>query len=383
MGKNKSKSEIKEVLNSLKYHKSSNINDEPDKVDNDSADNIVADNNCNMISIYEGRTNFLQQHLSDLIKSANRSVKILNISFGWFIEIKHIMEEKITKSDTRFEILLLKRKRVPGDISYISQRAHDEFTSPDSLIMAVNDTLFNIFLFLVEVYTKDPKSRKEVIEKVKIKEYTFTPTMCSYIFDDHTLIFGPYIAKKCDNIPLFHIIKNNGTNNFDMSAFQQLMDHYNILSGDYDKRSNREYISSFTFYDGRKNIPIHEFIENHCMSIAAVLEKNKDHYENYITVKNSPYCNEFNDRYILSLKNDSFEGRFDAVMRHIQRKILFDSLDPLARFRYSVNEYYLSIKDSVTNLIATVIGTIISNVVIWAILSIIAVIIGLVIGTKI
>jgi len=153
-----------------------------------------------------------------------------------------------------FEILLVKRKRKQSDLSYITFRERDE-NRQGELKPILNKTLFDLFCFLDLASTKGISH----IRKFQVREYDFMPVTTMYIFDDGKIVFGPYIAKNCIDIPLIQLEKGFKTTIknplYDMaSAFDELMDHYNIFSG-RRKRKNKEYIEIFSFFDGTKINP--------------------------------------------------------------------------------------------------------------------------------
>jgi hypothetical protein len=165
--------------------------------------------------------------------------------------------------------------------------------------------------------------RKKLFRKFQIKEYPFYPVMCMYIFDNNDLIFGPYIADECNRIPLFYLKKRalriGGKKLFgsDISgAYRQLSHHYDILSNPSQRNDKIAlYLDQFCYYDGQKNISIHEFIEKNYTNIIKILDDKQliNKYEKYLIGK----TNEFDDQISESLGKHSAEGRFDSIMRDI------------------------------------------------------------------
>jgi len=294
------------------------------------------------VPIYSRRNDFIGNDLHVFIKKS-KSIKIVNISFSIFKSIdslQDIISKKISDGGS-FEILFARRQRSNKDedkeeISYLKIRQEDESNS--GLIQKTNQTLFELFLFMLtnlypRIISMVPETndkgkteiqRKESFRKFQVKEYPFYPVMCMYIFDDTDIIFGPYIAADCDRIPLFHLRNKafcfgklfksdiNG-------AYGQLIHHYNILSTPdkrFDKRT--QYINQFCYYNGNEDISIHEFIEKYYDELRDYLGKDViSDYENYIL----DYSNtDFDDQSLKNLKNP-IEGRFDAVMRDIKRNI--------------------------------------------------------------
>lgn len=297
----------------------------------------------NRIPIYVHRKKFLENNLKNFINESSSNIKILNVSFTWFEHLKDILTYKIVEDSLQFEVLLVKRKRNKNDISYLTLREKDEGREQELKILS-NKTLFSIFCFLVNLASTRGISH---IKKFQVKEYDFMPAITMYIFDDKKLVFGPYIAKNCEDIPLIQIERNikttikNPIHNI-ASAFNELMEHYNILSGDYEdiKKKNKEYIQNescdaeywnnpfrwshkeciqtFSFFDGKENRSIHKFIENNLNEIIPVLkQKSQDYYDYLVKERNI----KFDDDIIKELGEDQFEGRFDAVMRDIYKTI--------------------------------------------------------------
>jgi hypothetical protein len=261
----------------------------------------------------------MKNYLKKFIQESKETVKILNIMFTWFENLEESVYKKIIEEGTYFEILLLKRMRKKDDTSYFSLRESDEYRH-EELVRGVNRTLFSLFEFLVYLAKEKPPKGGSLIRKLQVKEYSFLPVMCAYIFDEKKIVFGPYIAKDCNFIPLVHIEKNIKDPEDEISmAFGELIDHYKILSGE-KKRPNKEYIEFFSFFDGQKNCSVHEFIEhNHNKGIEEILSKNSGKYKEYLDKKTNT---DFDDHYVEALgEQHSLEGRFDAVIRDIKNKI--------------------------------------------------------------
>lgn len=101
-------------------------------------------------------------------------------------------------------------------------------------------------------------------------------------------------------------------------AYKELNTHYSILSNP-DMRGDKEYVDKFCYFDGTNNIPIHEFINDNFKELSEYLDQTKiNKYEQYL---NDEKNKDFHDNYINNLGKEEFEGRFDAVMRHIATNI--------------------------------------------------------------
>lgn len=263
------------------------------------------------IPIYPVRFDFMENELPRFIKKAD-SVKILNIAFTRFKNLKALIKDKICEDDTKFEILLAKRKREKDDISYLILRENDE-GNWKKLRIDLNLTLFELFIFMLEDLYHDKK-----IDNINVIEYPFYPVMCMYNFDDKDLIFGPYISKRCEDIPMFHL--KNRIYKKEISKAYEVMDaHHSILNNSQNLRPDKEYVENFCYFDGNKNISIKEFINQYHKKLSEYLDTTrKAKYEQYLIGYNS----NFHDRYIEDLgKEEELEGRFDAVMRNIATEI--------------------------------------------------------------
>jgi hypothetical protein len=271
------------------------------------------------VPLYSSRFDFVDKYFNKLLKNAN-DIKIANICFTNFINIdylKGIMKDKINSGAT-FEILNTKRKRDNSDMSYLEIRCQDERNL--SLISNGNEILFKLFLFILEdLYPLGGRK----FRNFKIKEYPFVPVVVMYIFDDKDMFFGPYIAKDCHNIPIIHLEKEAGESNI-LQAYNQLEEHYKILSNTIDnKRECKNYVEFFSYYDEKNELSIHDLIENSYDRLIKYLNKDrKCQYLQYLTGSSITYCNSFAPDNDLKSRLKNFdtvcmEMRFDIVMRDI------------------------------------------------------------------
>jgi len=269
------------------------------------------------IPIYPTRFHFTDDELPEFIKKA-KSIKILNIAFTCILppkKSKILIKNKIEKDDAIFEILITKRKRQENDISFLILREKDEKNW--QLRKDLNIVLLELFMFLLKDLYPLQKEGRHMHYNLKIMEYPFYPVMCMYIFDDKDLIFGPYLSKDCQHIPMFHLKKRIYRKELSR-AYSELNTHYSILSNP-DMRGDKEYVDEFCYFDGTNNIPIHEFINDNFQELSDYLDQTrKTKYEQYLTDETNM---EFHDKYIENLGKEEFEGRFDAVMRHIAAKM--------------------------------------------------------------
>lgn len=268
------------------------------------------------IPIYPKRFDFMSSELPKFIKKAN-SIKISNIAFSYFLnftEAKNLIKNKIEEG-AKFEILFTKRKRKKDDISFYRLREGDEDNR--QLRKDMNKTLFQIFLFMLNGLFPIQRDGNRLHSNLQIKEYPFMPVMCMYIFDDKDLIFGPYLSKDCNHIPMFHLKKRIYRKSIS-DAYRELNDHYIILSNSVC-REDKSYVDKFCYFDGKREISIHDLINEKHQNLRAHLNQEKrGDYLSYLEGENSYFQG---DDIVKDLGEDELEGRFDAVMRHIVAEI--------------------------------------------------------------
>ena len=274
------------------------------------------------VPIYPVRFDFMENELLKFLKKGN-SIKILNISFTFLSQVpksKDIIKDKINEG-AKFEVLLVRRKRKKDDTSCLKIRERDEF-NPE-LISRFNSTLFNLFLFLLrDLYPLKGEEGERLFRNFQIKEYSFIPVMCMYIFDNKDLIFGPYISRKCDHIPLFHLKKRIYRKNI-LGAYTELENHYKILS-DPNERRYKIYYEKFCYFDGRENKSIHDLIEEKHQELLDHLTPQKiTEYEKYLIEEDNDTFHDDIIRRLGEKESDRFEGKFDAVMRDIVAHIRY------------------------------------------------------------
>lgn len=267
------------------------------------------------IPIYESRTKFLQHYFKKFIDESKYSVVIINIIFTWFSEIEGDLLKKLKDNDNfRFEVLLLKRIREPGERSYLLLREQDEGVPLEHLVKQSNLGLYLMFKFLVKLSKEDIN-----INSVQVKEYGFMPSVCAYIFDERKLVFGPYISKNCDRIPMFEIEQDTKNADSDISlSFEEIIKHSKILKGKTSKHLKEKFVERFSYWDGQDR-SIHDFIGNRDATIIEdILNANDDKYKTYLQGK---IYTELDDDIIQAFEdNCPLEVRFDAVIRDIDRK---------------------------------------------------------------
>ncbi|MFZ3383427.1 MAG: hypothetical protein WA144_05840 [Candidatus Methanoperedens sp.] len=287
------------------------------------------------IPIYPERSHYMDYELIEFMKKAH-DIKILNIAFTWMKRpnSKQITINKIKEDNAIFEILIVKRKRRKEDFSYLLLRQDDEENY--ELIINMNIVLFELFIFMLEsLYSINQdgcEKGKRCHYNIKVIEYPFIPVMTMYIFDDTDLIFGPYISTNCNSIPMFHLKKSKFQIEISR-AYDQLWLHYSILSARIP-RNDKEIISSFCYFDGSRNKSIHTFIDENSEALRRYLFPTdptkpidiKIRYEQYLRDENDTYCN---DIFFDNLGDNKLEGKFDAVMRHIENHIRPTPINPL------------------------------------------------------
>ena len=270
------------------------------------------------IPIYSSRFHFMENELPKFIRKS-KSIKILNIAFTCILNLqysKRFIKDKIIEDDAIFEILIVKRKRQSNDMSFLILREKDEKNW--QLRKDMNVTLFQLFLFLLEELYPYEKDGRRMHYNLKIMEYPFCPVMCMYIFDDKDIIFGPYLSKDCQSIPMFHLKKRLYRPEISR-AYNELNTHYAILNNP-EMRNYKEYVDKFSYFDGTNDVSIHEFIDENFQKLSKYLDQTiKTKYEQYLTGEQN--FEEFNDKWIKYLAEEELEGRFDAIMRNIAENI--------------------------------------------------------------
>lgn len=270
------------------------------------------------IPIFEYRMKFMNYYLKKFLRESKESVVFLNIASTWFSNIEDEIKSKIEGNNNFWvEFLLLKRIRTDTEQSYFDLRERDEGLPFGDLMKKSNITLYSLFRFLLKLAEERPK----LIHNFRVREYKFMPVMCEYIFDGNKIVFGPYISKDCNFIPLFEIKKNSKKPGSGISlAFGQIDEHYRILRGDKGHRQNDSYVPIFSYWDGHDNKSIHEFIEtNTPQRIEKILDKYDGIYLKYLQGDDN---SKLSDDIISALGASGLEARFDAVMRDINRKII-------------------------------------------------------------
>ena len=99
------------------------------------------------INAHGSRSDYFERNVEDFI-SASQEVKILNLSFTWFDTNGRDVIRKNIEKGTRFEVLIIKRKRQNEDVSYLTQRQKDEMKS--ELTIGYNTMLFRLFQFFLD-----------------------------------------------------------------------------------------------------------------------------------------------------------------------------------------------------------------------------------------
>lgn len=275
------------------------------------------------------RSFFTNEQLEKKIQDSKISIQFV---FIYMQRLDFIMEAIIKKmrKDRKFvvELYIVKRKRIPYETSYLRLRQADEYSNNDS-VKGMNKNLFEIFTTLLD-YSHD---NLITIRNFQVKEYDFMPSICLYIFDKQDLVFGPYIAKTCEDIPLIEIRGSpykdwpaNPANDV-VSAYINIKTHFKILGGTYPKkpRMNKQYPRRFSFWDGYHNVPLHALIMSCSDELNNLLSgMNLISFSDFLEEDNELFRDDIMD----ALGIDSDEGRFDALMRHLS-----DSLDAVPDIR--------------------------------------------------
>lgn len=271
------------------------------------------------------RFDFTNRDLKKNIDNSTESIRILCIFLTWSKKIIPWIFDKLKKDENvKIELLLVKRKRKPDDVSFIRLRENDELKC-QRYVPEINTTLWDLFASLFDMYLQ----KKKNIRNLEVKEYEFMPCLCMYIFDNRKLVFGPYIAKECDTIPMMELNSFPGAETIapeNCVAFSELMKHYNVLSGRGKyRRGNKDYPFRFCYYDGLCNIPVHLMIENNASQLLDILTPQKRvEYLNFLIGGNDT----FEDGFMSDLHEDRNEGRFDALLRYLSDRLVVSRQNP-------------------------------------------------------
>lgn len=175
---------------------------------------------------HEKRECFMEDALYDKIISSKKFTGIIAICLTVLREksklsekyIKLIVDKIIESPEYKFEFLLLKK-------DLYSQRATIEESNADDLRRYRNASLFNLLWIKSRIYyiTRNIEN----IKRVRIKEYGILPTVSEFLVDD-TIYYGPYIAKKCGDIPIVELKKTSDKSDIDLHKLFE--DNYNRMN---------------------------------------------------------------------------------------------------------------------------------------------------------
>ena len=158
--------------------------------------------------IYKQREDFIHYALYSKIKLSKGFTAVIAICLTMVREVvlyeKYVdlIVDKIAKNfGYRFEFFVLKT-------DLYEKRAEIEDSDPNILKSYRHISFLNLLWIKSKIYY-ETKNIKD-IERVKIYEYAIMPTVSEFLVDD-TVFYGPYIAKKCGDIPIVEIERISDT----------------------------------------------------------------------------------------------------------------------------------------------------------------------------
>jgi hypothetical protein len=164
--------------------------------------------------IYKQREDFIHYALYSKIELSKRFTAVIAICLTMLREVvlyeKYVdlIVDKIAKnSGYRFEFFVLKT-------DLYEKRAEIEDSDPNILKIYRHISLLNLLWIKSKIYYKTKNIKN--IERVKIYEYVIMPTISEFLVDD-TVFYGPYIARKCGDIPIVEIEGISETSRTDTS----------------------------------------------------------------------------------------------------------------------------------------------------------------------
>ncbi len=171
--------------------------------------------------IYKQREDFIYDTLYERINRSKEFTAVIAICLtmlrevGLYTKYIELIVDKIVENHKyEFEFFVLKP-------DLYEQRAEIEDSDANILKGYRHTSLLNLLWIKSKIYdkTKDIKN----IERVKIYEYAIMPTVSEFLIDNTTIFYGPYIAKKCGDIPMVEIEKIPKTGR---TLYDLFHDHY-------------------------------------------------------------------------------------------------------------------------------------------------------------
>lgn len=134
-----------------------------------------------------------------------------------------IVKKIVDEPKYKFEFFLLKLFFSKRDL--YKQRAELEDSDANILKSYRHISLLNLLWIKSKIYHETENIG--YIKGVKIYEYAQMPAISEYLVDD-TIFYGPYIAKKCGDIPIVEIerISNTGPTDSGKTLFDLFDYHY-------------------------------------------------------------------------------------------------------------------------------------------------------------
>jgi len=287
--------------------------------------------------IHEKRECFIENALYDKITSSKKFTRIIAICLTE-------LREKNTLSENYINLVVNKIVEIPKykfqffllKPDLYSQRAKIEESNVDDLRRYRNVSLFSLLWIKSKIYYKTKKI--EDIKRVRIKEYDIMPTVSEFFIDD-TIYYGPYLARKCADIPMVEIKKTSDKSKADLyKLFEENYDRMNNLSYNLTFKIHYEYLFGWDKVPGDEDGKLIQFLRQR-YDIDGIekdnIEKNDSNRaikiitdDNFLSLRlndektkvNVEICGGRTDEFIAKTKNGelniyhSIEEDFDSIL---------------------------------------------------------------------
>lgn len=174
--------------------------------------------------IFAKREEFINNFLPEYIRYSNDSTAIIAICLTMLREryslskryINLIVDKIVGNREYKFEFYILKT-------DLYEDRAKLEESNPEDLYIYRNTSLLNLLMVKALIYQRT--GNIEDIKRIIIKEYDVMPTVSEFLIDK-SIFYGPYVAKKCGDIPIVEIEKISEDPEDPKTIYGLMFDHY-------------------------------------------------------------------------------------------------------------------------------------------------------------
>ena len=175
--------------------------------------------------IYKQREDFIHRDLYNKIKFSKKFTAVVALCHTMLREVvlrerySDLIVDKITNNrGYRFEFFFLKT-------DLYEKRAEIEESDPNILKSYRHTSFLNLLWIKSKIYYKT-KNIKD-IKRVKIYEYDIMPAVSEFLVDS-VIFYGPYIARKCGDIPMVEIerVSNNNRTDTGQTLYDLFFYHY-------------------------------------------------------------------------------------------------------------------------------------------------------------